>query len=202
MYRDERQFDPRQNLRESLRQDPRRGHGRRGPFPPGFEGEWPRGRGMGMGRGHGRGHRRGRGDVRAAILALLAERPMHGYEIIQELSERTGGFWRPSPGSIYPTLQLLADEGLLVAEGGAGGKRSYALSDEGRAEAAKQETPPWEEVAGQVDPQEIELRTAIGQLMSAANQVYQAGTPAQKTKAIETLNETRRAIYAILGSAE
>jgi DNA-binding PadR family transcriptional regulator len=140
--------------------------------------------------------------VRAAILALLAERPMHGYEIIQELSERTGGFWRPSPGSVYPTLQLLADEGLLVAEGGTGGKRAYGLTDEGREQAAKQETSPWEEVAGQVDPQEIELRTAIGQLMSATQQVSQAGTSAQKEKAIETLNETRRALYAILGSAE
>jgi DNA-binding PadR family transcriptional regulator len=140
--------------------------------------------------------------VRAAILALLAERPMHGYEIIQELSERTGGFWRPSPGSIYPTLQLLTDEGLVTSEGGAGNKRAYTLTEEGTAEAAKQETPPWEEVAGQVDPQEVELHTAVRQLMSAAAQVSQAGTAAQKTRAIETLNETRRAIYAILGAAE
>jgi DNA-binding PadR family transcriptional regulator len=158
---------------------------------------------MGRGRGHGRGgHRRGRGDIRAAILALLAERPMHGYEIIQELSERTDGIWRPSPGSIYPTLQLLTDEGLLTSENGAGTKRAYTLTDEGRAEAAKQETPPWEDVAGQVDPQEVELRTAVKQVMSAARQVMEAGTAAQKTRAVETLNETRRAIYAILGSAE
>jgi DNA-binding PadR family transcriptional regulator len=157
------------------------------------------GRGM---RGHGRGHRRGRGDVRAAILALLAERPMHGYEIIQELAERTGGFWRPSPGSVYPTLQLLTDEGLVTSEGGSGSKRAYTLTDTGREETAKQETPPWEDVAGQIDPQEVELRTAVKQLMSAAHQVLEAGTPGQKTRAIETLNETRRAIYAILGSAE
>jgi DNA-binding PadR family transcriptional regulator len=191
MYRTERRFDP------------RRAHARRGGFPPGFPPDFGEGwdRGRGMGRGHGRG-RRGRGDVRAAILALLAERPMHGYEIIQELGERTGGFWRPSPGSVYPTLQLLADEGLLVAEGGASGKRAYGLTDEGREAVAKQETSPWDDVAGQVDPQEVELRTALGQLMSAAKQVSQAGTPAQKTKAIEALNETRRAIYAILGSAE
>jgi DNA-binding PadR family transcriptional regulator len=157
---------------------------------------------MGRGRGRGRGHRRGRGDVRAAILALLAERPMHGYEIIQEIGERSGGYWRLSPGSVYPTLQLLTDEGLLTSETGSGSKRAYTLTDEGRTEAAKQETPPWEEVTDLLDPQEVELRTAVKQLMSAAHQVLEAGTPAQKTRAIETLNETRRAIYAILGSAE
>jgi DNA-binding PadR family transcriptional regulator len=200
MYRtSERSFDPRRGQAF----DPRRGeHPRRGGFPPGFEDGRPR-REMGRGRGHGRGgHRRGRGDIRAAILALLAERPMHGYEIIQELSERTDGIWRPSPGSIYPTLQLLTDEGLLTSESGSGTKRAYTLTDEGRAEAVKQETPPWEDVAGQIDPQEVELRTAVKQLMSAAHQVLEAGTTAQKTRAIETLNETRRAIYAILGSAE
>ncbi|MEV4318475.1 PadR family transcriptional regulator [Actinocrispum sp. NPDC049592] len=174
---------------------------RRGPFPGGFD-EWSGGRGMGRGRG-GRGHRGRRGDVRAAILALLAERPMHGYEIIQEISERSGGLWRPSPGSVYPTLQLLSDEGLVASTGsGAGSRRAFELTEEGRAEAAKQETPPWEEVAGQVDPQDVELRTAMAQLASAVVQVAQAATPAQKTKSVDTLNETRRAIYAILGSTD
>jgi DNA-binding PadR family transcriptional regulator len=175
---------------------------RRGPFPGGSFDDWsPRGRGMG--RGRGRGHRGRRGDVRAAILALLAERPMHGYEIIQEIGERTGGFWRPSPGSIYPNLQLLSDEGLVTATGtGSGSRRAFELTEEGKAEAAKQTTPPWEDMAGQVDPQDVELRTAMGQLASAAMQVAQAATPNQKTRAIETLNETRRAIYAILGSTE
>ena len=81
--------------------------------------------------GDGAGRRRG--DIRSAILALLAERPMHGYEIIGELTERTDGLWRPSPGSIYPTLQLLEDEGLVTAQADeAGGKRRYALTEEGR----------------------------------------------------------------------
>ncbi|ONI71234.1 hypothetical protein ALI144C_47945 [Actinosynnema sp. ALI-1.44] len=179
------------------------GRPRRGPFPPGFgfEGDWGRGRGFG-GRGRGRGHRRGRGDVRAAVLALLAERPMHGYEIIQEINTRSGGYWRPSPGSVYPTLQLLTDQGLLSVEEGAGSKRQFSLTDEGRTEAEQVDTPPWEQVADEVDPQEVELRTALHQLMSAAVQVSQAGTETQKTRAIETLNETRRAIYAILGSTE
>ncbi|MET0133468.1 MAG: PadR family transcriptional regulator [Kibdelosporangium sp.] len=176
---------------------------RRGPFPPGFEDNWPRGRGMG--RGHGRGPRQRRGDVRAAILALLAERPMHGYEIIQEINERSGGFWRPSPGSVYPTLSLLTDEGLVTGSGaatGAGGKRPFELTDEGKTEAAKLETPPWEDVAGKRDPQDLELRTAMGQLASAVMQVAEAATDAQKTRAIDALNETRRSIYTILGSTD
>src|SRR4051812_49795903 len=87
---------------------------------------------MSRGRGHGHGrHRVRRGDVRSAILALLDDRPMHGYEMIQELEERTGGRWTPSAGSIYPTLQLLEDEGLVTAEEG-DGKRGFSLTDSGK----------------------------------------------------------------------
>ena len=100
-----------------------------GPFGPGFGPGFGRGFGRGFGPGGfgpgfgpgQRGGRRGghsrrgrRGDVRAAILVLLAERPMHGYEIIQEVAERSQDLWKPSPGSVYPTLQLLVDEGLIV----------------------------------------------------------------------------------------
>src|SRR5215218_10776255 len=85
-------------------------------------------------RGYGRGrHRVRRGDVRSAILALLDDKPMHGYEMIQELDERTGGRWRPSAGSIYPTLQLLEDEGLVSVEE-IDGKRVFSLTDAGREE--------------------------------------------------------------------
>src|SRR5688572_2824081 len=96
--------------------------------------------GHGHGGGHGRGFRQGRGrgrrpNVRAALLALLSERPMHGYEMIQELDGRTGGAWRPSPGSVYPTLQLLADEGLIASEE-SGGRRRFSLTEAGQAEAA------------------------------------------------------------------
>lgn len=83
-----------------------------GPFGPPFGGG-PFGGGRG-GRGGGRGRAR-RGDVRASILALLKDRPMHGYEMIQEIGERSGGAWKPSPGSVYPTLQLLEDEGLITS---------------------------------------------------------------------------------------
>src|SRR6187455_1171809 len=99
------------------------------------------------GRGHGRGrHRVRRGDVRSAILALLDDRPMHGYEMITELEERTGGAWRPSAGSIYPTLQLLEDEGLVRAED-VEGKRVFSLTDAGRERLAErgEAKPPWEE---------------------------------------------------------
>ena len=99
-----------------------------------------------------RGPRAKRGDVRAAALALLAEQPMNGYQIIQEIGERSGGVWRPSPGSIYPALQQLEDEGLIRAEAGEGGRRAFQLTDEGRAYAAAHSaelTAPWDVVAGQ-----------------------------------------------------
>src|SRR5262245_40620136 len=99
------------------------------------------------GGGHGRGrHRVRRGDVRSAILALLDDRPMHGYEMIQELEERTGGRWTPSAGSIYPTLQLLEDEGLVTPEE-VDGRKVYSLTDEGQkaAPARTDEARPWEE---------------------------------------------------------
>jgi DNA-binding PadR family transcriptional regulator len=138
--------------------------------------------------------------VRAAILTLLVERPMHGYEMIQEITERSGELWKPSPGSVYPTLQLLADEGLIIDEG-SGSRRLYTLTDDGRAAAAKIETPPWEQIARDADPKDVSLRDAIGQLMGATVQVAQAATDAQKTRAVEVLGEARRALYAILGEA-
>lgn len=173
------------------------------PTPPPFGG-FPGGRGHRRGRGErfgGRGGRRSRrGDVRTAILALLAERSMHGYEMIQEIKERSGELWSPSPGSVYPTLQLLADEG-LIADEGSGSRRLYTLTEEGRAVAEKIETPPWEEIARDADPQDVSLRDAIGGLMGATVQVAQAATDSQKKRAVEVLNEARRELYAILGEA-
>jgi DNA-binding PadR family transcriptional regulator len=138
--------------------------------------------------------------VRAAILTLLADRPMHGYEMIQEITERSGELWRPSPGSVYPTLQLLTDEGLITDEG-QGSRRLYALTEEGRAAAAKIETAPWDEIARDANPRDVNLRDAIGQLMGATVQVAQAATDGQKGRAVEVLNEARRELYAILGEA-
>ena len=174
-------------------------HGAFGPFGPGRPpmppGPWGH-------RGRGRG-RRGRGDVRAAILALLAERPMHGYEMIHELEARTGGVWRPSPGSVYPTLQLLEDEGLIAGEE-AEGRRRFTLTDAGRAEAERQGQgqAPWEQVTAGVAPAAWNLRDAIAQTAQAAWSVGAAGTEAQQTRALEILNEARRRLYAILAEAD
>ncbi|TNC22539.1 PadR family transcriptional regulator [Amycolatopsis alkalitolerans] len=178
-----------------------------GPWPRGF-GEFPPGWGPGGPmRGHLRGHHRGgrrgrRGDVRSAILTLLAEQPRHGYEIISEIAARSGGFWRPSPGSVYPTLQLLADEGLVTSRD-EGGKKLFELTDEGRAAAERQDgAPPWEQIAHDVDPTEIDLRKAGATLAAAAIQVSQAGTPDQKRRAVTVLNEARRSLYGILGEID
>lgn len=167
----------------------------RPPFPPLPPGPWGH---RGRGRGHGR---RGRGDVRAAILALLAERPMHGYEMIQELEARTGGVWRPSPGSVYPTLQLLEDEGLIAGEEGEG-RRRFTLTDAGRAEAERLGEAPWEQVTAGVAPAAWNLRDAIAQTAQAAWSVGAAGTEAQQARALEILTEARRRLYAILAEGD
>ena len=174
-------------------------HGAFGPFDPGRPPMPPGPWGFGV-RGRGRG-RRGRGDVRAAILALLAERPMHGYEMIQELEARTGGVWRPSPGSVYPTLQLLEDEGLIAGEEGEG-RRRFTLTDAGRAEAERQGQTPWEQVTAGVAPAAWSLRDAIGQIVQASWSVAHAGTEAQQAKALEILNDSRRRLYAILAEGD
>ena len=145
------------------------------------------------------GMRMGRGDVRAAVLALLAEKPMHGYQIIHEIEERSGGAWRPSPGSVYPTLQLLADEGLIDAEE-AGGRKTYSLTDEGKrvaAEAAEQ-SAPWEAQGGKDGVRTGALPKAGVDLAHAAAQVARSGNPEQVKQAVDVLDEARRKLYAIL----
>ena len=160
---------------------------------------WPRHGHHGPSHGRGGSGRARRGDVRAAILALLAERPMHGYEMIQELLERTRGVWRPSPGSVYPALQQLEDDGLIRGQESSG-KRLFELTDAGRAELerAARERTPWEEVVDGVSPSQGQLRDATGQITAAAHQVARAGSEAQKAQAIEVLVETRRRLYTIL----
>jgi DNA-binding PadR family transcriptional regulator len=148
----------------------------------------------------GRGPRAGRGDVRAAILALLAEQPMHGYQIMRELGERSGGVWRPSPGSIYPTLQQLEDEELVRPETGDAGRRVFALTDAGReAQAAAAGGPaPWDEVGVEGDVTALELRDLVGQVVAAARQVLHAGETAQIAQAKDVLRDARRKLYRIL----
>jgi DNA-binding PadR family transcriptional regulator len=166
-------------------------------FGPGPLGRSPRRGGPGHpGRGRGRGKR---GDVRAAILTLLTERPMHGYEMIQEIAERSKDLWKPSPGSVYPTLQLLVDEGLIVAGESDGSKKLFELTDDGRAAAEKIETAPWDEIAEGADPGQVNLRTAAGQLFGAVRQGAAAATAEQQQRIIDIVNTARREIYQILG---
>jgi len=198
--------DVRRQARREFREDLRDHAGDRG-FGPGFSPGFNLGFGPGFGFGGGRrgGWRHGgpargrRGDVRAAILKLLAERPMHGYEMIQQIAERSNGIWRPSPGSVYPTLQLLDDEGLIRATETAGSKKLFELTDEGRAAAGKIETPPWDEITEGADPGHMNLRAAIGQLFGAVAQSAYAAAPEQQQRVVEILNNARREIYGILG---
>jgi DNA-binding PadR family transcriptional regulator len=185
----------------------RRGPGRRGrrhhggprfgpPFGPGF----PPFRGF-PGGPRGRGRRTARGDIRSAVLALVAEQPRHGYEIIQEIAERTGGAWRPSPGSVYPTLSQLEDEGLVRVEQSEG-RRVVHLTEEGTRyveEHRAELDAVWESVAGSgADEEVVELWEQLAQLHAAAHQVMSAGTPEQVTTATAALAEARKTIYRLL----
>ena len=191
-------FDPRGILLAMSGHRGRHRHGpggRGGPF--GFGGP-PWGPGFG-----GRGPRARRGDVRAALLVLLAEEPRNGYGLMQEIERRSGGAWRPSPGSVYPALQQLEDEGLVRAEE-SGGRRQFTLTDEGRqygAEHGEALGTPWEEVGGGGE-QAAELRTLIFGVGAAVMQVVQAGTEAQVAEAARVLEDTRKALYRILAGDE
>ncbi|MFP3578137.1 MULTISPECIES: PadR family transcriptional regulator [unclassified Arthrobacter] len=142
------------------------------------------------------GTRAGRGELRTAVLALLAERPMHGYQIIREIEERSGGNWKPSAGSVYPTLQLLSDEGLVSSEE-SNGRKIYSLTEAGREDVAGAETSsPWESAAS--GPGFAALPKAGVELAQAAAQVGRTGTPKQVQEAVGVLEDARRRLYAIL----
>jgi DNA-binding PadR family transcriptional regulator len=144
------------------------------------------------------GARMGRGDVRAAVLALLAEKPMHGYQIIQEIEERSAGAWKPSPGSVYPTLQLLTDEGFISAKE-SGGRKTYSLTDEGQKQAAAADQPaPWEAQGAGHGGRTTALPKAGLALAQATAQVGQSGSAEQVAEAVAVLDEARRKIYSIL----
>jgi DNA-binding PadR family transcriptional regulator len=148
------------------------------------------------------GPRMGRGDVRTAVLAVLSERPMHGYQIIYEIEERSGGTWKPSAGSVYPTLQLLADEGLITAEE-RGGRKTYSLTEAGQetADAAAEEPAPWEASGSRTSFKHSALAKSGADLAGAAAQVARTGTPDQIEKAAAVLDDARRKLYAILADA-
>jgi DNA-binding PadR family transcriptional regulator len=178
------------------------GH-RGGPHhgPWGWGGWGPTGRGgFGPGAGAGRRGRKRRGDVRAAILLLLEEQPRNGYGVMQEVEERSGGEWRPSPGSVYPALSQLEDEGLIAPASGADGK-AFALTDAGRAHVEEHRDrlgTPWETAAGPDGESVGDLRTAIGQVAMATMQVAQAGDPQAVEAARKVLDDARRSLYRLL----
>jgi DNA-binding PadR family transcriptional regulator len=124
---------------------------------------------------------------------------MHGYEMIKEVEERSEGAWTPSAGSIYPTLQMLEDEGLIRGED-SDGKRRFSLTEEGRAEqeGKAEEVAPWDAVREGAPTGHIALRNSIGKLFAAVKQVGQAGDEDQRKQVTELLDETRRKVYAIL----
>lgn len=170
-------------------------------------GPWARGAGRGRARGRefesppfGRGGRMRRGDIRTALLAILDEGPGHGYELMQRLEAKSDGAWRPSPGSVYPTLQLLDDEGLVTVTE-RDGKRIFEITAAGRAEAAERVADaggtPWD-VAGRDGRHSKELREATGQLLLAFKQVAGAGSAEQAERAVAILKDARKQLYAIL----
>jgi DNA-binding PadR family transcriptional regulator len=186
---------------EDVERGGHRHRGRRHPFGPGFGPPFGPGMRGFPGPRARRGRRTSRGDIRAAVLALVAEQPRHGYEIIQEIAERSGGAWRPSPGSVYPTLSQLEDEGLVRVEQ-TDGRRVVHLTEEGTryVEEHREELDAvWASVARVAEDEGAgEMWEQLGQLHAAAAQVMAAGSPEQIATATTTLADARKAIYRLL----
>jgi DNA-binding PadR family transcriptional regulator len=161
-------------------------------------GEFP----MGPGPFFGGRTKVGRGDVRLAILHLLTEEPMHGYQIMQEIKERSQGIWQPSPGAVYPTLQQLEDEGLVRAEE-EDGKKIYHLTDAGKTAAEEAAgSPPWERFGSETHDDLIDLRDIAFQVGAAVMQVARTGSKTQVSKAKEILENAKSEIYQLLADEQ
>jgi DNA-binding PadR family transcriptional regulator len=182
-----------------MRRPPFPEHGFGRGFGPGPDSGFGRGFGPGSGRG-GRGGRR-RGDIRTSLLLALNEAPAHGYELIQRIEEKSGGRWRPSAGSVYPTLQLLEDEGLVTSTE-ADGKRVYAITEAGQAQAQARVHAaggaPWAR-EGRGDEGTDKLRETLRDVDLATMQVARAGSASQVERAAELLVDTRKRLYLLLG---
>jgi len=184
----------------------RHGHHPRHGFGPGGFGHGPgRGDFGGYGRGpRGRGRKARRGDIRTAALLLLAEEPRNGYQIMQEVQERSDGVWSPSPGSVYPALQQLEDEGLIRSQE-TEGRKAYAITDAGRQvveERGEGRPAPWEEMSGDVSKDTIELGRMMREVGFAFMQLLRTGSDAQTTRAKDVLTSTRRDLYRILADGD
>jgi DNA-binding PadR family transcriptional regulator len=156
--------------------------------------------------GHGRGpwSRARRGNVRAAILSVLADEPMHGYQIMQRLEEQSGGMWRPSPGSVYPTLQLLEDQGFIKGEE-MEGRRVFSLTETGKVEAESSKErhgAPWESPEAGDEGPRFKLRRAFFQIGAAVKQVGTSGSSEQVEKTLEILGDARKRIYELLAEGD
>lgn len=149
----------------------------------------------------GRGRKRmRRGDVRGAILVLLGEQPRNGYQLMQEIEDRSDGVWRPSPGSVYPALSQLEDEGLVKATE-ADGRKAFELTTEGNAHLTEHREKigePWAGLTDDVSEQRLSLRDQIKPLMGAVGQIMHSGSEQDARRAAEILADARRKIYAIL----
>jgi DNA-binding PadR family transcriptional regulator len=174
-----------------------------GPRGEGFGGG-PFG-GFGLGGGpRGRGRKARRGDIRTAALLLLAEEPRNGYQIMQEVEERSDGVWRPSPGSVYPALQQLEDEGLIRSEE-VDGRKLFVLTDAGKAfvqERGADRPAPWEQMSGDVSGQAHELGKLMREVASAFVQVMKTGSEAQMGEARKVLAGAKRDLYRILADED
>ncbi len=130
---------------------------------------------------------------------------MHGYEMIKEIEERSGGYWKPSAGSIYPTLQLLEEQGLISGEE-VDGKRLFTLTEDGRAAITERaeggEPAPWEQVRSGAPPESVQLGNSLKQLAEATSQAFRAADEGQRARIRELLDETRRGVYAILAEED
>jgi DNA-binding PadR family transcriptional regulator len=174
---------------------PGRGFGDYGPFG------WPPHRPGGR---FGRGRKARRGDIRTAALLLLAEQPRNGYQIMQEVQERSEGVWRPSPGSVYPALQQLEDEGLIRSEE-AEGRKLFHLTEAGRTEVSRREEDapaPWEEMSSDYGAKAHELGNAARSVAAAFVQVMRTGDEKQMEQARLVLNNARRDLYRILANGD
>ncbi len=205
-------FEPTRRQRGGRGQGRRGGHGHGGPwggpwggpmggppprvaqkFGPDFSG--------GRGGGGRRRPRVRRGDVRSAILDVLhtSQEPVNGYQVIQQIAERTDGAWKPSPGSVYPTIAQLQDEGLV--EDAPTGRKAVQLTTEGTAYVeghAEEMAAVWAPFAEDDDDEAVNFKQVVGQTVGAIVQVMSTGTPDQRAKAIEILADTRRRIYGLL----
>jgi DNA-binding PadR family transcriptional regulator len=160
---------------------------------------------FGPGRGpRGRGRKARRGDIRTAALLLLAEEPRNGYQIMQEVQERSDGAWSPSPGSVYPALAQLEDEGLIRTEEG-DGRKVFALTDAGREAVAERDSSrpaPWAEMSDELGQGARELGKLMREVAFAFAQVMRTGSEEQIARARDVLAGARRDLYRILADGD